>query len=179
MEKLWAGWRMTYIKSAPTLRCLFCGLSKETPGRANLILERTAHAFLVLNAFPYNSGHLMVAPLRHVKRMGLLTREERLDFLDLLVAAESILDRAYRPQGMNVGYNQGRVAGAGVPGHLHMHFVPRWHGDTNFMPVLGETKVLPESLGTSYRRLRTALREHRRLPGPARPGGNSRTRGAR
>jgi ATP adenylyltransferase len=102
--------------------------------------------------------------------MGLLSPEERLGFLDLLVAAETILDRAYRPQGMNVGYNQGRVAGAGVPGHLHMHFVPRWHGDTNFMPVLGETKVLPESLGTSYRRLRKALADHRNGRGARRRG---------
>ena len=112
----------------------------------------------MLNRFPYNPGHLMVAPLRHVATFGGLRERERADLLDLTALAEAALARDYRPDGMNVGANLGRVAGAGYPGHLHLHLVPRWNGDTNFMPTIGGTRVLPESLARTWARLQHALR---------------------
>lgn len=107
----------------------------------------------VLNLFPYNNGHVMVAPRRHIASLEKLTSEERADVLDLLVRVKRSLNQALRPGGFNIGINEGRAAGAGVKGHLHVHVVPRWNGDTNFMPVIGETKVLAESLGSLYRKL--------------------------
>jgi ATP adenylyltransferase len=137
--------------------CLFCRVGRSRTDRAHLVLARRPHGFLVLNRFPYNPGHLMVAVTRHVPRFGRLRSEERADLLELLALAEAALGAEYRPHGVNYGANVGRVAGAGYPGHLHLHVVPRWDGDTNFMPVVGVTKVLPESLGRTWARLRRAI----------------------
>lgn len=161
MQRLFAGWRMKYVKAAHREsgkgRCLFCRLARPGDDAARWILRRRRHAFLVLNAFPYNSGHVLVAVGRHVGSLGGLTAAERKDLLDLAALAEAALRHAYGPDGMNLGVNLGRAAGAGVDGHLHLHLVPRWSGDTNFMTTVGESKVLPEDLTDSYDRLRRAM----------------------
>ncbi len=148
---------MAYIERAHEIGCIFCEKPKETDGAGNLILHRGAAAFVILNAFPYNPGHVMVSPFRHVGSFTDLSREERLEIMDLLALAHDVIEKTMRPQGANVGVNLGRAAGAGIIGHLHVHLVPRWDGDTNFMPVIGETKVIPEGLSETYRKLREAF----------------------
>ena len=157
MERLWSPWRMAYIESArdePGEECFLCAKPRQGDDAAALILARSGAAYLLLNAFPYNPGHLMVAPFRHVGELEALTDDEVLDASHLLQRSIAALGAAMEPHGFNVGLNLGRVAGAGIPGHLHWHLVPRWNGDTNFMPVLGETRVLPESLERTYAKLR-------------------------
>jgi ATP adenylyltransferase len=156
-EILWAGWRMKYIESAKTGDCLFCTKSRVKPSPRHLVLLVTEQSLVMLNAFPYNCGHLMVAPRRHVGSFSRLTEAESLDLMSLLSVCERILKRAYRAQGLNVGVNLGKCAGAGVLGHLHVHVVPRWSGDTNYMSTVSSTKVLPESLDVTYRNLKAAL----------------------
>lgn len=164
MERLWAGWRMAYV--APKKRgakskasCLFCDVAARKPAGRNLVLATTPLALVMLNLYPYNVGHVMVAPRRHLASPAGLNREEAAEVNDWLGRVVDALKREYRPHGFNLGANLGRVAGAGVVGHLHWHVVPRWNGDTNFMPVLATTKVLPESLDVTYRRLRRRLDE--------------------
>ncbi|MBI4260872.1 MAG: HIT domain-containing protein [Actinobacteria bacterium] len=160
MERLWSPWRMEYITAArdESTGCIFCELPERDDAEA-LILYRGERGFVVLNAYPYNPGHLMVAPFRHVADLGELDDDEVLDVGRLLQVAERTLREEMSPDGFNLGMNLGRVAGAGVPGHLHWHVVPRWNGDTNFMPVVGETRVLPESLEDTYRKLRARLED--------------------
>jgi len=150
---------MSYVSTAgsPEAACAFCAALAVGDDRGALILHRGTHAFLILNAFPYASGHLMAVITRHVGTVEAATAEELAEAMTLVQSATRALDVAYHPDGFNVGLNQGRVAGAGVVGHLHIHLVPRWTGDTNFMPVIGETRVLPESLETTYDRLAAAL----------------------
>jgi ATP adenylyltransferase len=174
LDRLWSPWRMAYIRRATSGRdrdCLFCRVAARREDRADLVLVRRPHALLMLNRFPYNPGHLMVAVRRHVGRIADLTETERLELLELTALAERALAAEYRPDGMNLGANVGRVAGAGVLGHFHLHLVPRWNGDTNFVPAIAGTRVLPESLIQTWRRLRRAI---------ARPevGAKRRTRGA-
>lgn len=174
MDRLWAGWRMAYIKRATSKRgkrepCLFCSKARSRPSARNLVLAAGARAVVMLNLYPYNVGHVMVAPRRHVRSFGQLTEEEAVELNAWLARTERALHRVYRPHGYNVGLNLGRAAGAGVLGHLHWHVVPRWNGDTNYMPVTGGTKVLPESLNQTYRRLRAAL-ESLPVPGSRRRG---------
>jgi ATP adenylyltransferase len=153
MDRIWAPWRMEYLMAEKADGCIFCDKPAEDDDRSRLILHRSEHSFTIMNAYPYNNGHLMVAPFRHVGSFGELSAEERTDLMNELALAESLLERAFAPQGMNVGVNLGECAGAGVVGHLHVHIVPRWSGDTNFMPVLGETRVIPELLRQTYDRL--------------------------
>jgi len=153
MERLWAPWRMEYLMSENPGGCIFCDKPSAAADESNFILARTPHSFIMLNAYPYNNGHLLIAPFRHVANLSGLAVEERADLMEAVAHGERILSRAYAPQGMNVGVNMGHCAGAGVPGHVHFHIVPRWEGDTNFMPVVGETRVLPETLEETYRRL--------------------------
>jgi ATP adenylyltransferase len=134
--------------------CIFCAHLAAGDDEAAHILYRAGAVFVVLNAFPYNTGHLMVAPTRHVGELRDLTADERHELMDVTTAAVQVVEEAMTPDGFNVGMNLGRVAGAGVPGHLHVHVVPRWGGDTNFMPVVGETKVLPEMLADTAAKLR-------------------------
>jgi len=163
MERLWAGWRMEYV--APKKRsgrkskasCLFCDVAGRKPADRNLVLETTPLTLVMLNLYPYNVGHVMVAPRRHLAKPAGLTPEEAADVNAWVGRVVEALRREYRPHGFNLGANLGRVSGAGVPGHLHWHIVPRWNGDTNFMPVLAGTKVLPEALDRTYRRLKKAL----------------------
>jgi ATP adenylyltransferase len=148
---------MEFIKDARPEGCIFCRFPAEEgreADRRNLILGRTEHAFAILNRFPYNSGHLMVIPRRHAADLGALPEPEFLDLHRLLRLTLELSREAYRPEGFNVGMNVGRIAGAGIADHLHYHVVPRWGGDTNFMPVLGETKVMVEHLTESWERLR-------------------------
>jgi ATP adenylyltransferase len=150
---------MSYVSAAgsPEAACVFCAALGAGDDRRALILHRGKQAFLILNAFPYASGHLMAVVTRHVGSIEAATPEELAEAMALVQQGTRALDAAYHPDGFNVGLNQGRVAGAGVVGHLHIHVVPRWSGDTNFMPIIGDTRVLPESLETTYDRLAAAL----------------------
>jgi ATP adenylyltransferase len=161
LEQLWAGWRASYVKTVddkPDAPCLFCRLPEESDEEA-LIIERTSLAFSVLNRFPYTTGHLMVTTYRHLSGIADLTSAERSEVWGLLVRAEAVLTASMRPQGFNMGANLGRVAGAGIPDHLHFHLVPRWSGDTNFMTATGGTGVLPESLEDTWTNVRSAMRQ--------------------
>jgi ATP adenylyltransferase len=160
VKHLWAPWRLAYIKRAGPIdeACIFCTLPPKGRDREHLILHQGPLTFAMLNAFPYNSGHLMVVPRRHLADPAGLTDAEALELHHLTAAAMQALRETYHPEGFNIGLNVGRAAGAGILGHLHVHVVPRWVGDTNYMPVLGEVKVLPEDLTETYDRLAAALR---------------------
>jgi ATP adenylyltransferase len=158
MDRLWAPWRTGYVSTATALPgCVFCTALATGDDRRALIVHRGTLAFLILNAFPYASGHLMAALTRHGAGLADATPAELGEAMQLVQSAVRALRSVYRADGVNVGVNEGRVAGAGVPDHLHVHVVPRWDGDTNFMAVLGDTKVLPEALDASYDRLAAAL----------------------
>ena len=153
---------MAYIKGDERhSTCFLCDAAAAQPedDESNLVVARGARAFVILNLYPYNTGHLMVAPYRHVGELEDLTHEEVDEIWSLTRRAVKAHRESSQPQGFNIGINLGQVAGAGVPGHFHMHVVPRWGGDTNFMPVLGDTKVLPEMLAETYQRLRPLLRD--------------------
>lgn len=152
-KQLWAPWRLEYIQQADELpECLFCA-ARDGDDEERLVVHRGDHALVLLNRFPYSSGHVMVAPLRHVGELHALTDEEALDVHRLAVQGLAALGAAYRPDGYNLGWNVGRVAGAGVLDHIHLHVVPRWAGDTNFMPVVADVKVMPEHLSEARRKL--------------------------
>jgi ATP adenylyltransferase len=155
VDRLWSPWRMEYIEAAKAGAegCIFDELPAKGDDEAALILARGEHGFVVMNTFPYNPGHLMVAPFRHTGDFGDLRVEELADLDRLLQGSIRALREEMEPHGFNVGMNIGRVAGAGFPDHLHWHVVPRWNGDTNFMPVVGQTRVLPELLEETYRKL--------------------------
>lgn len=154
MDKLWAPWRIGYIKRLrKTKGCLFCRAHQSKEDKKNLVFLRTRHSLGILNLYPYNNGHLMVAPKRHVRSLEFLGDKEMQDLMKCLKKAKRLLDKALRPQGYNIGINIGRIAGAGYDRHLHIHIVPRWQGDTNFMPVLSGTKVISEALTNLYRKL--------------------------
>jgi ATP adenylyltransferase len=146
METLWAPWRMEYIAGPPMTGCIFCESPKAGDDRTLLILARREHAFAMLNRFPYNNGHVLLSPYRHVPELGQLERHERLAILDLATETIEALKETMRPHGFNLGVNMGRVAGAGVAEHVHLHVVPRWDGDTSFMPVTGLAKVVSQHL---------------------------------
>ena len=153
MKQLWAPWRLEYIKSADEEPgCVFC-LAAEGDDEERLVVHRGRHAIALLNKYPYSSGHFMVAPIRHIGEYSELTDEEVLELHSLASAGMGALGQLYAPHGYNVGWNLGRPAGAGVVDHVHLHVVPRWGGDTNFMPVLADVKVLPEHLAETRTRL--------------------------
>jgi ATP adenylyltransferase len=155
-KPLWAPWRLEYIQQADELEgCVFC-LAAAGKDEETLVVHRGVHAFALLNKFPYASGHLMVAPYRHLADFGALSDEEALELHRLAEGAMGALAQTYAPQGYNVGWNLGRIAGAGIVDHVHLHVVPRWAGDTNFMPVLADVKVLPEHLTETRAKLAAA-----------------------
>ena len=153
-DRLWAPWRVEYIEQADERPgCVFCSPEE------GLVVHRGETALVLLNRFPYTSGHLLVAPVRHAGTFGELTDAEALQIHRLAVGSIAALAAAYAPHGQNLGWNLGRAAGAGIVDHVHLHVVPRWNGDTNFMPVLADTRVLPEALAETARRLREAWPE--------------------
>jgi ATP adenylyltransferase len=154
-ERLWAPWRLSYIeKAAPEGGCIFVDLPALSDDRENKILYRGKTAFVMMNAFPYTNGHLMVAPYRHTADMNQLNDDELLEINKLVARCLSWVGEAYHPEGFNIGVNLGKTAGAGIPTHIHWHIVPRWDGDTNFMTTVGNVRVLPQSLEDSYDRLK-------------------------
>jgi ATP adenylyltransferase len=157
MDRLWTPWRLSYVTTAgaPRPQCVFCDAIEG--GDEPLVAWVGRRAFIILNKFPYNNGHLMIVPTRHVARLSELDAEELQEIMTLSQAAEQALGAVYAPHGFNLGMNLGRSAGAGIADHLHMHVVPRWDGDTSFMTVFGDTRVLPEELPVTSARLREAL----------------------
>ena len=160
MKALWAPWRMEYILGPKDTSCFLCGAIRSPSAdrdREHLVLFRDRHGVIVMNRYPYNNGHLLVAPRRHVADLASLTRAERLTMMDLMDRGVRLLTKVMQPDGFNLGYNLGRAGGAGLEAHLHGHIVPRWNGDTNFMPVIGETKVIPQSLFDLYDLLKSKI----------------------
>ena len=155
--RIWAPWRLAYVKDAAKDAeegCIFCAKPAEGDDEANLIVHRGQRAFVILNKFPYTNGHLMVAPYEHLARLQEVDAETLAEVMALAQRGMNRLEDVYEPHGYNVGFNQGRVAGAGFEHHIHMHVVPRWGGDTNFMPVIADARVMPQSLEDSYEALR-------------------------
>ena len=158
MERLWAPWRLEYIQAPKPQECIFCARPAAGDDEDSLVLRRGERCFAMLNAYPYNNGHLMVAPYAHVSSIEDLGEPELLELMTLTQAAVAALREVYGPEGFNIGVNEGKVAGAGIEDHVHLHVVPRWGGDTNYMPVIGSTRVLPQSLADSWTELSRALR---------------------
>lgn len=163
MDKLWAPWRVKYVTKIIKEQkgCLFCKILKEKKDKKNFILIRSVHAYAVLNIYPYNNGHMLIVSKRHVDDLSKLRAEERKNLFDLLETTKVLLDKVLTPGGYNIGINLGRAAGAGFPTHLHIHVVPRWQGDVNFMPVVAATKVISQSLKTLYQALDDAYKRRR------------------
>lgn len=155
MNKLWAPWRIKYITAKKNKRCIFCQKPKEDKGRKNYLIRRKKYAYSMLNIFPYNNGHILVAPYRHIADLEKLTQKELNDMLSLTIESTRKLKSKLKAQGFNVGMNIGKCGGAGFDRHLHIHIVPRWEADTNFMPVLAGTKIISQSLDELYRILKT------------------------
>jgi len=159
MELKWTPWRMAYIQRAPEEGCVLCRVPAEDDDRKNLLLYRGEHCYALLNLYPYNTGHLMVAPYAHVADLEALDVETAAELLIVAQRCIRALRRTLSPHGFNLGMNLGRAAGAGIADHLHLHVVPRWQGDTNFMPLIGATKLIPELLEETYARVSQALLE--------------------
>ncbi len=158
MERLWSPWRYEYLTSGSgdeSSACVFCEIQKD-PGsdEKNFVLHRASHSFIVLNIYPYISGHLLIVPFEHVGELDAAAKETTDELMDLTKLCQTALREVYQPGGFNVGMNLGRSAGAGIVNHIHIHVMPRWTGDTNFMATVGETRVIPEDLTTTYRKLR-------------------------
>ena len=156
-QRIWAPWRLAYVKGAAKdsdAGCIFCVKPVADDDEANLIVHRGERCFVILNLFPYTNGHLMIAPYEHLGSIADLEPDTVAEMMALTQRGIRALEEKYSPHGFNVGFNQGRVAGAGVEHHIHMHVVPRWGGDTSFMPVLGDTRVMPQSLEQSYEALK-------------------------
>jgi ATP adenylyltransferase len=157
-HRIWAPWRLPYVKDASKdTDCIFCTKPAEGNDEETFIVHRGERCYVILNTFPYTNGHLMVAPFQHVGRLQDLDGETLAEIIKLAARTTAILDDAYGPEGYNIGFNQGRIAGAGFDSHIHMHVVPRWAGDTNYMPVIADTRVMPQSLEQSYETLRGAF----------------------
>jgi len=165
MDYLWTPWRYAYITNASKAeanKCIFCELPKLDDAEAKIV-HRADHCYIILNSFPYTSGHVMVVPFAHLDELQKLPQPAAHEMIALSQQMEGVLRQVYSPDGINVGMNIGRAAGAGVAGHIHMHVLPRWVGDTNFMTVTSETRVLPEALDETYKRIRSALETGKRV----------------
>ncbi len=155
-DKLWAPWRVKYIlqlQDRKKRQCIFCRMIQEKKDKKNFVFARSQYSFSVLNIYPYNNGHILIVPNRHVNDLDKLKRDEREDLMDLLCSTKALVNKVLKPGGYNIGINLGKVAGAGFPGHLHIHLVPRWRGDVNFMPVTGNVKIISQSLQLLFDRL--------------------------
>ena len=158
MDRLWSPWRYRYVTAAPAPEgCLFCGKATARDDEADLIVLRGERNFVLLNLYPYTGGHVMIAPYEHIATLAEAQAATLNEMMSLAQKVEAALRRIYGAQGLNLGMNLGQAAGAGVAGHIHLHMLPRWFGDVNFMTTVGETRVLPEELGETYRKLRAAL----------------------
>jgi len=153
MKHIWAPWRIEYIKAEKPAGCILCDKPKEKKDKENYVLYRGKKNFVMLNSYPYNPGHLLIAPYRHVGNLEELTETERNEHYELVSRSIAVLKKVMKPAGFNIGANLGKVAGAGIEDHFHSHVVPRWQGDNNFMPVLGEVKVIPQALADTYEAL--------------------------
>jgi ATP adenylyltransferase len=157
MKRLWTPWRMKFVQSQdPVTDCVFCRVLAQTSDQENLLVFRGVRAFVILNRYPYTSGHLLVVANLHLPTFENLEEEGRAEMMELAIQGMGILRQVYQPEAFNLGANIGKAAGAGIAGHVHMHVVPRWGGDTNFMSALAETRILPEELDETYRRICTA-----------------------
>lgn len=156
MDKLWAPWRSRYVKSKKNGGCVFCLSSKSKSDKKNYIITRNKYVFSILNIYPYNNGHIMAAPYRHIKDINSLNKNETLELMELINESVKLLKMVLKPDAFNIGINMGKAAGAGFASHLHVHILPRWQGDTNFMPLIAKTKVIPQSLSELYKRLKEA-----------------------
>jgi ATP adenylyltransferase len=172
LDRLSAAWREQYVQDATAserigseVECVFCDLLPDGVSESSGIIMVTPFSFSIVNAFPYGSGHVLVLPRRHIQSLEELSEEEAVDYFALLRRTVVLLKETYGPDGLNVGFNLGRAAGAGIPQHLHGHIVPRWNGDTNFMTTLGETRVLPESLASSWSKILAAVKRSSLVPG--------------
>ncbi len=161
MKIIWAPWRIAYIAKEKEEGCIFCEKPKENKDRENLILYRGESGFIIINRYPYSNGHLMAVPYRHTNELSELNDAERLELMNLTIKCAEIL-KVIKPDGFNIGMNLGRIAGAGIDDHLHFHVVPRWNGDTNFMPVIGDVKVMPEYLDHTYLKLAEQIKSIKR-----------------
>jgi ATP adenylyltransferase len=162
MDYLFTPWRYAYITTADKApECVFCAQAREKDDAKALIVHRGEHCFVILNAFPYTSGHVMIAPYEHLDQLQKLSSPAAQEMMVLMQKLEGILRQLYHPDGLNMGMNLGKAAGAGVAGHIHMHVLPRWVADANFVSVIGETRILPEALATTYQRIRSKFDESR------------------
>jgi ATP adenylyltransferase len=167
MDYLWTPWRYQYLTTSDKQQgCVFCAAAQSSDDHAHLVVYRAIHNFIILNRYPYTSGHVMVVPYRHAASLLELDEGTLSELMQLAQTVEKHLRILYRPGGMNIGMNVGKSAGAGIAGHLHLHALPRWTGDSNFMTVIGETRVLPEDLETTWQRLSTAFGEAAAPPPP-------------
>jgi len=157
MEQIWAPWRIEYIAKPKDSGCILCQKPEQNSDDTNFILYRGQNNFVILNAFPYNPGHLMVAPYRHIGNIQELTDDESMEHFKLVKKSLALLRQVLNPDGFNIGLNLGKIAGAGIESHLHTHIVPRWQGDVNFMPVLSDTRVISEGLSAVYNKLKHAV----------------------
>ncbi len=158
MKLLWAPWRVKFIRQKKQKTCIFCNKIRQKNDKKNLVVYRGKHNFVILNLYPYTNAHLMVVPNRHISDLELLSKDELYELFDLVCQMVKILKKTYKIDGCNIGINLGKAAGAGVDEHLHVHIVPRWLGDTNFMPVVSNTKVISESLNETYKILKKEIK---------------------
>jgi len=157
MNHLWSPWRMKYIRRQKTPKgCVFCDAVQREDGESNLIVARGKHAFVILNRYPYTSGHIMIVPLKHIGSFEKIDEETSAEVMRLTRQGITTLDKVYKPNGYNMGANLGASAGAGIANHIHFHLVPRWDGDTNFMTSIGETRILPEDLSETFKQIKDA-----------------------
>ncbi len=161
MNKLWAPWRIRYVSKPVKGKCIFCKAYKEKKDAANFVVLRSTHCFVILNTYPYNNGHVMVVPNRHIRNLDKLSREEIIDLFATTIKIKNIIKNLMHAEGFNIGINIGEVAGAGIKSHLHIHIVPRWNGDTSFMPAISSTKVISQSLNDLYKSLKKCLKEEK------------------
>ena len=163
MDKLWSPWRSKYIdtfkpgNNTDENECLFCRIANQNKDKENFLVHRAGKCFIIMNLYPYNSGHLMIVPYQHASSIGELDADTRLECMDMLNLGCDLLHNSIYPHGFNIGANIGRTAGAGIENHIHFHIVPRWNGDTNFMPVFNDVKVVSEAMEDTYEKLRTAV----------------------
>jgi len=164
MKNLWSPWRSKYIESFKNEQsngsCIFCdAVEKDITDMSNLVVHKSKNSFVMLNLYPYNNGHLMIVPKRHIGKIELLNEKELHELMDEIMLAEKVLRKVYEPQGFNIGANLGRAGGAGIEEHIHFHILPRWNGDTNFMPAIGEVKVISQDLAETKKKLLNGYQE--------------------